>query len=46
MALDVFLHKMNTPASQLAAMLSDFIPESIALGAAFATGNKPIYLRV
>ncbi len=44
MALDVFLHKMNTPAGQLAAMLSDFIPESIALGAAFATGDSSAYL--
>jgi zinc transporter, ZIP family len=44
MALDIYLYKMNTPASQLAAMLSDFIPESIALGAAFATGNKSAYL--
>jgi len=40
MALDIFLKKLNTPASQLAAMLSDFIPESIALGAAFALGSN------
>ncbi len=39
MALDVLLFKMNTPASQLAAMLSDFIPESLALGAALALGS-------
>lgn len=44
MFLDVFLKKINTPASQLAVMLSDFIPESIALGAAFATGNKNAFL--
>lgn len=44
MLLDIWLKKMNTPASQLAAMLSDFIPESIALGAAFATGNSSTYL--
>ncbi|WP_299083519.1 divalent cation transporter [uncultured Paraglaciecola sp.] len=44
MALDIYLTKSNTPASQLAAMLSDFIPESIALGAAFATGNSHAYL--
>lgn len=44
MALDIFLQRMNTPASQLAAMLSDFIPESIALGAAFATGSSSTYL--
>ena len=35
MALDIYLVKLNTPASQLAAMLMDFVPESIALGAAF-----------
>ncbi|GAA0854176.1 divalent cation transporter [Aliiglaciecola litoralis] len=40
MFLDIFLKKINTPAGQLAAMLADFIPESIALGAAFATGNS------
>ncbi len=44
MLLDIFLKKINTPASQLAAMLSDFIPESIALGAAFATGSSNAYL--
>jgi ZIP family zinc transporter len=44
MFLDIFLKKINTPASQLAAMLSDFIPESIALGAAFATGNRSAFL--
>lgn len=44
MLLDIFLKKINTPASQLAAMLADFIPESIALGAAFATGNNTAYL--
>jgi ZIP family zinc transporter len=44
MFLDIFLKKINTPASQLAAMLSDFIPESIALGAAFATGNSSAFL--
>jgi ZIP family zinc transporter len=46
MALDVFLNKMNTPASQLAAMLADFIPESIALGAAFALGSSHAILLV
>ena len=44
MFLDIYLKKINTPASQLAAMLSDFIPESIALGAAFATGNSSAFL--
>ena len=39
MLLDILLQKVNTPASQLAAMLTDFIPESIALGAAFAYGS-------
>lgn len=44
MLLDIYLKKIDTPASQLAAMLSDFIPESIALGAAFATGSSSAYL--
>jgi ZIP family zinc transporter len=44
MMLDRWLTKHNTPASQLAAMLSDFIPESLALGAAFATGNTTAFL--
>lgn len=44
MVLDIYLKKVNTPASQLAAMLSDFVPESLALGAAFATGNSNAYL--
>lgn len=44
MGLDIILKKIDTPASQLAAMLADFIPESIALGAAFATGNNNAYL--
>jgi len=44
MALDFYLKKINTPASQLAAMLADFIPESLALGAAFGTGNSNAFL--
>lgn len=44
MALDIVLVKHNTPASQLAAMLSDFIPEAIALGAAFAYGSSTGFL--
>ena len=44
MLLDIFLQKVNTPASQLAAMLTDFIPESIALGAAFAYGGQTGFL--
>ncbi len=35
MGLDILLSRHNTPASQLAAMLADFIPESIALGATY-----------
>lgn len=37
LALDVFLARTKSPSGQLAAMLSDFIPEAIALGAAFAS---------
>lgn len=44
MCLDILLKKINTPASQLAAMLSDFVPESIALGAAFATGSEHAFV--
>ena len=40
MWLDRFLAKHQTPASQLAAMMTDFIPESIALGAAFALNSE------
>jgi len=40
MLLDILLQKINNPASQLFAMLTDFIPESIALGAAFAHGSR------
>lgn len=44
MALDILLYKLNTPASQLAAMLSDFIPESIALGATFMIHQESAFL--
>lgn len=44
MLLDILLYKMNTPASQLAAMLADFVPESIALGAAFSLDSNSAYL--
>ncbi|MGO4891078.1 ZIP family metal transporter [Flavobacterium sp. W21_SRS_FM6] len=44
MGLDIWLRKTNTPASQLAAMLADFIPESIALGAAIALDSPSSYL--
>ncbi|MDP5137263.1 divalent cation transporter [Rheinheimera baltica] len=40
MLLDIVLQKANTPASQLAAMLADFIPESIALGATFSANPQ------
>ncbi|WP_304504219.1 ZIP family metal transporter [Pseudomaricurvus albidus] len=44
MGLDIWLYKVNTPATQLAAMLSDFIPESLALGAALAFGKDTAFL--
>jgi ZIP family zinc transporter len=44
MFLDIFLNKINTPASQLVAMLADFIPESIALGAVFTIGGKNLFI--
>lgn len=44
MALDIYLAKNKTPASQLAAMLSDFIPESIALGTTAALGGGTLLL--
>lgn len=40
MAFDILLYRMRTPASQLVAMISDFIPESLALGAALALGGS------
>jgi len=40
LALDVVLAKRGGSASQLAAMLADFIPEAIALGAMCATGES------
>ncbi|PYF84932.1 ZIP family zinc transporter [Marinomonas alcarazii] len=39
MLLDIWLSRSQTSISQLVAMLADFIPESLALGAAFALGN-------
>ncbi|MFW5681987.1 MAG: divalent cation transporter, partial [Phycisphaeraceae bacterium] len=39
MQLDVLLHRLRTPASQLAATLADFLPEAAALGASLATGG-------
>ena len=38
--LDIALARSHSSVSQLAAMLSDFIPEAIALGAAFATDQS------
>ncbi|MCO4320532.1 ZIP family metal transporter [Aliidiomarina quisquiliarum] len=38
--LDIYLAKKKSSAGQMVAMLSDFIPEAIALGAAFATGQS------
>ena len=40
LGLDILLDRTKSPAGQLAAMLSDFLPEAIALGAAFATGSS------
>jgi ZIP family zinc transporter len=39
MALDIYLAARATPASQLVAMLSDFVPEALALGATFAVSK-------
>lgn len=39
MCLDIFLSHKKTAMSQLVAMLADFIPESLALGAALALGG-------
>jgi ZIP family zinc transporter len=44
MGLDRWLASSKTPASQLAAMLSDFIPEALALGAAFALNPRTAVL--
>ncbi len=44
MVLDIYLLKLKTPASQVVAMLLDFIPESIALGTAFAIGSTDAFL--
>lgn len=40
MALDDFLSRLKGSVSQLVAMLSDFIPEALALGAAIALGSS------
>lgn len=46
MALDIYLARHKTPASQLAAMVSDFVPESIALGATAALGGGTALLGI
>lgn len=40
MALDIWLARMQSAMSQLVAMLADFIPDAIALGAAFTTESN------
>ncbi|MGB7290308.1 MAG: ZIP family metal transporter [Candidatus Macondimonas sp.] len=40
MVLDIRLAAKNTPFSQLTAMLSDFVPEALALGATFTASKK------
>jgi ZIP family zinc transporter len=44
MALDIYLAKKKTAGSQLAAMLSDFVPESLALGTTAALGGGTFLL--
>lgn len=39
-ALGAFLSRRDTPVSNLVAMLTDFVPEAIAMGAAFAAGGS------
>ncbi|MDC8833111.1 ZIP family metal transporter [Alteromonas gilva] len=46
MALDIWLARNQLPASQLASMLSDFVPESIALGTTAALGGGSLLLGV
>ncbi len=44
MVMDIILSKMKTSASQLMAMLTDFIPESLALGATFSINQQSAFL--
>lgn len=44
MLIDRALSRSATPADQLLAMLLDFVPESLALGAAFALGSQSAFL--
>ncbi|BFT29067.1 divalent cation transporter [Alteromonas sp. D210916BOD_24] len=46
MALDIYLAKKKTAGSQLAAMVTDFVPESIALGTTAALGGGTLLLGV
>jgi ZIP family zinc transporter len=46
MALDIYLARHKTPASQMAAMLSDFLPESLALGSTVALGGGTLLLGI
>ena len=46
MGLDIYLARKKTSGSQLAAMLTDFVPESIALGTTAALGGGTILLGV
>jgi len=43
-SLDCFLDRLGGSVAQLVAMMSDFIPEAIALGATFATGDSSALL--
>ncbi len=44
MGLDIVLAKINSPSSQLAAMMADFLPEALALGAFIADGETGFLL--
>jgi ZIP family zinc transporter len=44
MCLDIWLDRLKSPLAQLVAMLSDFIPEALALGAALAMGSETALL--
>ncbi|MDQ8186882.1 hypothetical protein [Pelagicoccus sp. SDUM812002] len=44
MGLDTFLSRKKSALGQLVAMLTDFLPEAIALGAAFAHGSSSSFV--
>lgn len=44
MAIDYVLFKVKTSASQMVAMLMDFIPESLALGTMYVISSKQAFL--